>query len=76
MNIIRNWPEGLYMLMVMFGPLGVAFYRSDTLAEFLLTFVKLVCMGLVAWIGAVVIIYYIGVLFERYCERFRKSDDS
>jgi len=64
------------MLLVMFGPLGVAFYRSNSLAEFFLTFVILVCIGLFAWLGAVFIFSYISILFERYCERLRESDDS
>lgn len=66
MHYIKNWPEGLFILLVMFGPLAVAFLCRG-LFNFVVTLVGGVIVGFGIWVG---IIFFI----SRYFDHQNKKD--
>jgi len=52
MHYIKNWPEGLFLVLVMFGPLVVAFFFRQQI-NFFVVLVGGMAVGLVAWLAIV-----------------------
>jgi len=61
MHYLRNWPEGLFILLVMAGPLALS-YTAGTLLGFLFRLGLGIVVGLLIWIC---IIVAVSVLFDR-----------
>jgi hypothetical protein len=57
MHFVRNWPEALFILLVMFVPLGIAFANGS---RFLLVFALSMVCGLALWVATIWIVGAIG----------------
>jgi hypothetical protein len=54
MHYIRNWPEGLFILLVMVAPFVVAvIWSTETLLGFLGRLAPGMVAGVIVWIGIV-----------------------
>ena len=53
MHYIRNWPEGLFILLVMFAPIGAAFGLSSSLGRFFVVLLPGMVCGLAIWTGTI-----------------------
>jgi hypothetical protein len=49
----KNWPEGLFIVLVMFGPVGVAFGLASSLGKFFLVLLLAMGCGLLLWAGTI-----------------------
>jgi len=56
MHFIRNWPEGLFVLLVMIVPCGISFLQRSVF------WLLLAPAGLVVWVGIVLVVVS---LYER-----------
>jgi hypothetical protein len=55
MHLIRHWPEGLFILLVMLAPMGVAFGLSSSFWRFFVVLLTSMVCGFAIWIGTIVI---------------------
>ena len=55
MHYIRNWPEGLFILLVMLAPMSAAYGLSSSLGRFFVVLLLGMLCGFAMWIGAIFI---------------------
>jgi hypothetical protein len=62
MSFIQNWPEGLFILLVLAMPLMIAAWQAQSLGSFLTFLGGCMGVGLICWAG---MIWVLGRAYSR-----------